>query len=478
MEIRMKDLDVIIVGAGPVGLHMGICLARQGISFAIYDKKPGPTTSSNAVGVNSRTLEIWRSLGFSDKAISRGLKVYGTSLHSDKKLINKIDFDIIESDFKFTLSLPQADTEKLLLEQLQASGHYINWNNELLELTQNENEVSAYFTTNTGERRVKAQWIIGCDGYKSVVRELSSISRDCHDLPLHFLMVDAEVKGAIAMDTINLLLHNHGLIFTIPMRNNVRVVAEISSDKKYKSLKNCDPQIFRNIIQERCPDMSIGRVDWSSAFYIHECLAINYRKGRVLLAGDAAHAHSPIGGQGMNTGLQDTWNLSWKLAMVIHNQASEKLLDSYSQERRTIGLEVLKRSGRLTSAATTGNFMLKHLRNFCIKYLIKIEMIRRKMANGIAQTNICYENSSLVNHKQVIKQKLRYSQYQDGWTVLTNEEYPDNIFPAFIRVRHSDEAFTNECNFCLIRPDGYTAIYAKTLAQIQEYFVANHIFIN
>lgn len=474
----MKNTDVLIVGAGPVGLHMGVCLAHMGVSFAIYDKKSGPTTSSNAVGVNPRTLEIWQSLGFIDEAIRRGLKVSGTAIHSDEKLLNLVKFDVIKSDYKFMLSLPQAHTEQLLLEQLQAANHNVNWNSELVELEQDENKVSANFTTLNGTEQVKARWIIGCDGYKSIVRELSGISRACHDLPLHFLMVDAEVKGTVPMDTVNLLFHNNGLIFTIPMLNNVRVVAEISSDEKYKSLRTCEPETFREIINERCKDMSIGRIDWSSAFYIHECLANDYRSNRVLLAGDAAHSHSPMGGQGMNTGLQDTWNLAWKLAMVIRNEASEKLLDSYSLERRQVGHDVLERSGKLTTAATTSNAVLKYLRNFGIEHIMGFDLVRGIMANGIAQTNICYENSPLVNYQQVRHQKIRYPEYQNGWTLLTQENLANNLFPAFITILETNEDFGHNNKFCLIRPDGYTAIYAKTIDEIKDYFKNNHISLN
>ncbi|MCC2626049.1 MAG: hypothetical protein K0R14_1922 [Burkholderiales bacterium] len=472
----MRDIDVLIIGAGPVGLHMGVCLAKLGISFAIYDKKSGPTTSSNAVGVNPRTLEIWQSLGFIDEALKRGIKVYGTALHSDGKILNRVKFDVLKSDFKFMLSLPQAHTEQLLLEQLQKSGHNVNWNSELTELSQDENEVNANFTTTSGTTNIKAKWIIGCDGYRSAVRDLSGMSRVCHDLSLHFLMVDAEVKGAVPMDTVNLIFHKNGLIFTIPMLNNVRVVAEISSDEKYKTLKTCEPETFRDIIKERYPDITIGRIDWSSAFYIHECLAANYRDRRVFLAGDAAHTHSPMGGQGMNTGLQDTWNLAWKLAMVIKNEAHEKLLDSYSLERRAVGHDVLERSGELTTAATADNFIFKHIRNLAIKHIMGLDFVRSKMANGIAQTDICYANSPLVDHKQVIKhKKLKCPEYQNGWTVLTNVECANDIFPKFTIVKSIDEKFGHKAKFCLIRPDGYTAIYAKEAFEIQQYFLKNHI---
>lgn len=477
----MNNVDVLIVGAGPVGLHMGVCLAKQGVSFKIIDKKSGPTLSSNAVGVNPRTLEIWRTLGFVDEAINRGLKVYGTALHNDKKLLNQFDFDVIKSDYKMTLALPQAQSEQLLLEELVARGQSVQWSSEFVELEQDDSGVTSKYNTSEGIEEIKSKWIIGCDGYRSAVRELSGMTRECYDLPLHFLMVDAEVnsdaKSSVSMDTVNLLFHNHGLIFTIPMLKNIRVVAEISSDEKYKDLRVCEPEVFRQLIQERYPELTIGRIDWNSAFYIHECLADNYRKGRVFIAGDAAHTHSPMGGQGMNTGLQDTWNLAWKLGMVIRNEASDKLLDTYNTERRAVGHDVLARTSKITSVTTTNNFLLRYLRDFGIQHIAEIDKVRSRMVNSVAQTDICYSDSSLVDYKHVAKyEKFTYPEFQSGWTVLTTESEHVEV-PAFVNSQRIKDALPGGYKFCLVRPDGYTAIYTHTVSELNEYFKKNYIHV-
>jgi len=471
----MKEVDVLVVGAGPVGLNMALCLNREGIAFNLIDKKSGPTTSSNAVGVNCRSMEMWHSMGFLDEALRRGIKVHSTSLYSDNKLLNQIRFDLINSEYNFMLALPQAHTEQLLLEQLQQKDAKVNWNTELVKLDQFPDYVIAQIKTDAEISEIKAKWVIGCDGYRSSVREFSGLTRACHDLPLHFLMVDAEVSGDVNVDSINILFHDNGMIFMIPMRDNVRVVVEISEDEKYKNQKTCEPEIFKEILKERYPGINIGRVDWSSAFYIHECLADSYRKGRVFIAGDAAHTHSPMGGQGMNTGMQDTWNLAWKLGQVMRGEADEKLLDTYTIERRAIGHDVLERSGKLTTMATTTNFMLKHLRNFGIHHLADLDMVRSKLANGISQANICYDKSTLVHHDQVVKSgHLKYPQYQDGWTLLSRDLNSMLGVASYIKTVVVG-SLPLDSRFCLVRPDGYTALYANSLDEIRTYLINNHL---
>lgn len=470
----MSNPDVLIVGAGPVGLNLGLCLLKQGLSFRIIDKKSGPTTSSNAVGVNCRTMEVWESLGFIDEAIKRGLKVHGTSLYSDSELLNQVKFDLIESKHDFMLALPQAHTEKLLLEELAKNGITVDWEHELTSINQSPEDVTVAIKHNEKDEEFSYRWVVGCDGYRSSVRDLSGLTRACHDLPLHFLMVDAVVSGEISTSTVNILFHDKGMIFMIPMRDSIRVVVEISTDEEYKHLKTCEPDIFREIIAKRYPKINIGRVDWSSAFYIHECLADNYRNGRIFIAGDASHTHSPMGGQGMNTGIQDTWNLAWKLGQVKRGEAADTLLDSYSLERRAIGHDVLERSGKLTTMATTTNPILKRLRNFGIHHLADWDIVRSKVANGLSQSNICYENSPLVKHEQVRKSgQLKYPEYQgDKWTLLTLEDSNDQL-PSYIRMINVNQ-LPLHAHYCLIRPDGYTAMYANDIAEIFEYFRKNH----
>lgn len=469
----MNKVDVLIVGAGPVGLQMALSLLRENLTVAIIDKKNGPTKTSNAVGVNCRTMEIWQSLGILNDALDRGLKVHATSLYSEDNLLNQVNFDLIKSKYNFMLSLPQAGTENLLLEHLKSHGQNVLWNTELIDISQDESAIYAKCKTTDDIIEINAKWAVGCDGYHSSVRELTGMSRVCHDLPLHFMMVDAKVTGDINTESVNIIFHNDGMIFMIPMLNNIRVVAEVSNDLAYKHLKSCSPEVFREIIEKRYPTMKIGQVDWSSAFYIHECLADNYRNGRIFIAGDAAHTHSPMGGQGMNTGIQDTWNLAWKIAQVSRGEASDKLLDTYDLERRSIGHDVLERSGKLTTMATTNNVLLKHLRNFGIHHFADWDIVRSKLANGISQANICYTNSPLVNHEQISKSEiLRYPELQNGWHILSLTDKIIESIPSFVKIKQTDYIPLNK-QYALIRPDGYVAIYSDSITEIQSYFINN-----
>lgn len=474
----MNNSQVLIVGAGPVGLNMALVLHHYGINFQIIDKKDGPNKTSNAVGVNARTLELWHKLGISELAIKAGIKLKGISWYSGTHLLSQASFANIESPYDYVVSLPQSQTEHILAKRLGELGINIRWNTELLDFNQDNKIVSATLKTPKGEEKHTSNWIIGCDGYRSRVRELAKIERGARDLSQHFLMIDAKIDGDIPHDQLSLFFHNDGVLFFIPMQDRMRVVAEISNDHLYKDLKSGDGEVFNLIFQKRRPGLSVARLDWSSAFYVHECLVKEYVKGCVILAGDAAHTHSPAGGQGMNTGIQDTWNLGWKLAHVLKGEARVGLLDTYHIERHQIAQDVLNRSGKMTTIASTENKIIQTIRNFGISHLINIEFVASKLVNSLAQTDICYQNSTLVMTKDVLKYgKTRYQlDGDDGW-VLLSRTYTDLALdlPKFVKLKQNsyDLLAKDAPRFCLVRPDGYVAVYADDIIDIHDYFRYN-----
>lgn len=470
-------VEVLIVGAGPVGLNLAVCLSNLGINYRIIDKKPQATQTSNAIGVNPRTLEIWQTLGFANQALARGTNIKSSGWYDEGKLLNKIEFALVKSKYNFMLSLPQAETERLLNEQLEKMGKAIEWDTELISYTDNGNKIVAICSKKGREEKIEASWMIGCDGYRSAVRELSGISRTCHDLTQHFIMVDAQLNGNVPTDEFSISFHDDGVLFFFPMKDSIRVVAEISHDTAHKNVavgSAQDTVIFNDILSKRFPGLSIKQIEWASSFYVHECLVDTYYKNHVVLCGDAAHTHSPAGGQGMNTGIQDTWNLSWKLAHIIRNEASEKLLESYQAERYQVGHEVLSRSGKITSIGATNNKMVQALRNFGISHLMGMDKVAAKFVNSIGQTDICYFKSKLVNHKAVTHNKvLRYQSDKIEWMLLTKYKVSAHGLPSYINIRHSDSDLLHKREFCLIRPDGYIATYANKIDEIQDFLRLN-----
>lgn len=467
--------DVLIVGAGPVGLNLAVCLSNLGIKYRIIDKRPSLNVTSNAIGVNARTLEIWETLGFADEALKRGLQLDLATWCDSGKLLSHASFSHVDGKYKLMLSLPQADSEQLLFEQLVKFGITVEWNTKLTELTDAGDIVKVLCNKADILETIEAKWVVGCDGYHSSVRDLVGIERDCHDLTQRFIMVDARLNGILPLNEMTVSFHNDGLLFFLPMKKNVRIVADISKDPEYSKVKIGDVAIFDAILAKRFPGVSIKHIDWASAFYVHECLVKQYYKNRVILCGDAAHTHSPAGGQGMNTGVQDTWNLAWKLAHVLRNQASEKLLETYHLERHAVGQAVLDRSEMLTKAGSLNNKIMQAVRNFGISHFVGLDKVASKFTNSIAQVDIHYTNTPLVNTKQVLYQgRARYQLKNIEWLLLARDKLSQHNLPEFIKIKEDPAAdILRDLPLCLIRPDGYIALYANDVGEITNFLRVN-----
>lgn len=468
--------EILIVGAGPVGLNLALCLSNLGIKYRIIDKRSGLNVTSNAIGVNARTLEIWETLGFADEALKRGLALNVATWCDDGKPLGHASFSHVDSKYKIMLSLPQAHSEQLLFEQLTKFGINVEWDTTLIELTNSNNTAQVICKKNDITEEIEAKWVIGCDGYHSTVRNLAGIERGCHDLTQHFIMVDAQLNGILPLNEMTVSFHDDGLLFFLPMRNNVRIVADISKDPEYRQIKIGDAAIFNAILSKRFPGVSIKHIDWASAFYVHECLATQYYKNRVILCGDAAHTHSPAGGQGMNTGVQDTWNLAWKLTHILRNQASEKLLETYHMERHEVGQTVLNRSDKLTQVGSLNNKIMQAIRNFGISHLISLDKVAHKFTNSIAQTDIFYTDTSLVNTKQILHYgKARYQLEKIEWLLLVRNKLTNNHnLPNFIKIKEAPTSdLLKDLPLCLIRPDGYIALYATDISEIDNFLTIN-----
>ncbi len=467
--------DVLIVGAGPVGLNLALALNKSGIQCRIIDSKTEPSKTSNAIGINARTLEIWKSMGFVDTAIAHGIKLNQVKLFSGNKLLNHAAFDSVESEFNFMLSLPQTQTEKILIDELAKYNTHIEWDTKLITLKDSNELVDITLNSCSKEYDTTAKWVVGCDGYHSKVRELAGFKQERHDLTQHFIMMDAKLSGDINRGDVSIVFNGAGVMVFIPMKDNVRVMAEISNDPKFQDLKDGNLDVFTKILNERHKGIVIDSVDWLSDFSIHECLASNFRNGHVFLAGDSAHSHSPAGAQGMNTGIQDSWNLAWKLAHVIKNEAKDSLLDTYDTERRGIANDVIKRSGGITKVATTNNKFIQLLRNLGVGGILSIDLVRNKIVNSLQHTDICYQNTPLINTHQVLYQnQTKFQNIGSKWFLLTKDEIPNPDLPDFIEIVHNPVYWSDQ-PLCLIRPDGYIAMYADSLFEISGYLIENGI---
>jgi 6-methylpretetramide 4-monooxygenase / 4-hydroxy-6-methylpretetramide 12a-monooxygenase len=353
-----RDARVLIAGAGPVGLAVAYELTRRGVPVRIIDAATGPTASSRAIAIHARTLETFAQMGLIDRMLDRGLPIRGfTIFQKGRRLVRlEADYRTMPTRFGFTLSLEQADTEAVFRQALAEHGVTPEWGVALRTFTDHGDGVETVLTGPGGaERTARYEWLVGCDGGHSTVRKhlglpLTGSSNQT------WLLADAPLEADLPRDSIYFIRIDGGTLMAVPLRTGDRwrlldtvdiddtggaaVVAARFGDKLTRGLGR---------------RVTIGDPTWVSVFTAQQRMVARMRSGRCLLAGDAAHVHSPASGQGLNTGLQEAYNLGWKLAMVIDDRATPALLDTYSDERVPVGRALLRSTERATDLVDLHN---------------------------------------------------------------------------------------------------------------------------
>jgi 2-polyprenyl-6-methoxyphenol hydroxylase-like FAD-dependent oxidoreductase len=396
--------DVLIVGAGPTGLMLAIQLARRGVRSIIIDRHSGPAQQSRAMAVQARTLEIYSQMGIIDQALERGSPGTGANMWANGKWTARIPLGDIGqslSPFPFVLALGQDDNEYIMGAKLNEYGIQVQWNTELVTFEQKPDYVDATIKQPDGSTRiVRAAWVAGCDGARSAVRELSGITFPGAPYEHIFFVADTEATGPMKPGELNVYLWQEGFHLFFPMKgkDRWRVIGIVP-----KPLRGRNELTFEHLIsdirREAGADLSFKECSWFSTYRIHHRCAERFRERRCFLLGDAAHIHSPAGGQGMNTGLQDAYNLAWKLALVIKGQADVALLDSYEKERIPVAQRLLRTTDRFFMLAVSdswlaGLFRTKILARIAARAM-RIERIRKLAFGTISQIGIRYRTSPL-----------------------------------------------------------------------------------
>ncbi len=381
----MMDKDsVLIVGAGPTGLSAAITLARRGIKPHIIDKLKEPIKTSNALAIQPRTLEVWEDLKIVDDALQQGHKLIGAEMSSRNKTIFYITYEDLPTRYPFMLALQQAKTERLLIKHLSSLGVEVERGIELENLTETENAVTAI----SNKVASKYTWVLGCDGAKSVVRESANIPFKGENLPQHFIMADIRVDWSKKTNLLHVVLSDDGPFAFFPFDDHGygRLVFDVSSDPRLKNEKNPTFNDFQTLLNKRCDvPATLHEPSWISSFWIHSHIASQYRKGHLFLAGDAAHQHSPFGGQGMNTGIQDAYFWGNLLADVIEGKKSEKQLDNYEKVRKAVGEHVVNQSAIMTKIITLQSKPLKRMRDVLLSLFSSSHGLSHKAAMRISQ---------------------------------------------------------------------------------------------
>lgn len=355
------NTDVLIVGAGPTGLALACQLIRYGVDFVIIDKKETTTPYSKAIGVQARTLEIYEQIGLAEKLIDLGAKAERATMFAGGKVRGQVEFrglGVGLSPYPYVLIVEQGKHETLIYDFIKSHGKDVRWQTTLESFTQNADGVAATVANHTGETEtITAKYIIGCDGAKSPVRHSLGLTFEGSTFERIFYVADVEIDWQFGP----------GGLYVFLMRNNLLAVFTMDGERQYRivgtfpeDFAKDEGEVLYEEIEERIRldaeiDFDITKVNWFSTYKVHTRHVNKFSECRCHLAGDAAHIHTPAGAQGMNTGIQDGYNLAWKLALDLKHGSSKNLLDTYNEERLPNAEQLMQTTDRFFNLVASPN---------------------------------------------------------------------------------------------------------------------------
>lgn len=368
------ETDVLVVGAGPVGLTAAIVLTQRGHTVTIVDGQADGANTSRAAVVHSRTLELLEPYGVTPDLVARGIHTPTFALRDRDTLLLAVPFGALPTAYPYTLMISQADTEALLLKRLENLGGHVIRPATVQTMTQTTDAVTA---TMADGRQVRARYLIGADGLHSTIREQAGIGFTGSTYEESFVLADVRLSGGVPADEVILYFSSAGLAVLAPLPDDrFRIVATVDDAPLVP-----DRAFVQRLLDERGPQSEpavVEEVLWGSRFRVHHRIADTFRSGRVLLAGDAAHVHSPAGGQGMNLGIEDGVAAAESLSRLLLGE-SEGLLDDYAAARREVAERVVALAGRLTDLATL-SARKRPIRNAVMRVAGKVPAVRRTLA--------------------------------------------------------------------------------------------------
>jgi 2-polyprenyl-6-methoxyphenol hydroxylase-like FAD-dependent oxidoreductase len=499
--------DVVIIGAGPTGLSLACQLVRYGIDFIIVEKNEAVTPYSKAIGVQARTLEIYEQLGLGQKALEQGAIAERGRLLVGGEVRGEIAFSNIGeglSPYPFVLMLEQSKNERLLYEYLQSHRRDVLWNTELENFSQTEACVTAQVKLADGaSQTIEAKYLAACDGAKSPVRHALGLEFAGSTFERMFYVADAQVDWNLDHDALNICLSKESFVVFFPLKGEkrYRIVGVFPEEFAKDEGDVLYEEIEQRIKEEAKLKLDIQNVEWFSTYKVHTRHVSRFSEGRCFLAGDAAHIHSPAGAQGMNTGIQDGYNLAWKMALVLKGRADEKLLETYNEERLENAKNLLRTTDRMFQFAAGSQWFLDYLRMnvlpYFAKYIFGLDAVKKFVFPLISQIGIDYRHSSLSRHMgdedfevkagdrmpyflvdgESIYDRLR----RPNFHLLVFSETPDSVqdFRAELGSQYADmvdfaavplytqvrEAFGTDKSFnLLLRPDNYIGFISTETA--------------
>lgn len=400
----MIETPILIVGAGPSGLMLSAQLHRYGADHVIIDQKPGVTTKSKALAVQARTLEQYRQLGIAEQAITQGFIAQSLRFIVNGEERANIPFGEIGaglSPYPYLFILEQSQNETLLHDQIASQGGQVHWNTTLQDVSQSAQGYTGTLSDADGRAEpFRCQYLVGCDGASSAVRQFLNVPFRGRTNEQLFFVADIDVEMAFEKHGLLLVLHEDAFLAFFPMArpNQYRVVGPLPSSTPNLNALSFD-QISTHIVKNFGSPIHITDHAWHAGYRVHHRIVDNFRSGNAFLVGDAAHIHSPAGGQGMNTGLGDAVNLGWKLAGVVNGWCAEGILESYNDERRPFGVQLVQTTDQafelIVSKKRFPQLFRTHVLPRLMRTALKFERVRRLMFKTVSQTRIHYRKSPL-----------------------------------------------------------------------------------
>ncbi len=408
------ETQVLVVGAGPTGLTLACHLRHLGVRVRIIDQKAGFSTTSKAIGLQYRVSDILACMAVAERFLAvGGTPTIVNILQGDRRLVRLAFRPSGNESGKGAFApkaivIPQSETERLLGELLQERGGCIEWKTEFLEFTQSDEGVVSRVRSPSGsEEQIASEWLVSCEGTRSVIRESAGIKFAGKTYPLAFFLADVELDGWLRHEENYVWMHADGSFAALPLPGprSWRLFVDVT---KSPPTSGVTLEMIAELMRKRtgAQQIRISNPTWVSEFRIQCRMVDRYRSGRVFVAGDAAHAHSPTGGQGIVTGIQDATNLAWKLGRVLEG-AAPGLLDTYEEERLPKAAEVLKKTDRTTRLLLAPDPLSRLLRDYFVLPIMRNSWMQQKLFAKLAQLHVNYRGSSLSVHQDVRRSILR-----------------------------------------------------------------------
>jgi len=401
-----RDAEVLIVGAGPTGLVLALWLTRLGVRVRIVDKAEQMATTSRAVAVQARTLELYDQLSLADAVTARGRRAVGATLWvAGRKVARAVfgDMGIGISPYPYALIFPQDEHERLLIDRLREAGVEVERRIELVDVEEaNGHVVGRLWRADGSVEACRAHYVAGCDGAHSAVRDALKVGFPGGTYAHVFYVADVEASGPAMNGDVHVALDTADFLAVFPLQGDgrARLVGTVRDEAANTQHQRED--LSWTDVSKRVIDwmrIDVAHVHWFSTYRVHHRVAERFRQGRAFLLGDAAHIHSPVGGQGMNTGIGDSVNLAWKLAAVLRGAADPAILDTYEAERIAFARRLVATTDRVFTGATSTSGSARALRlrvvPFLLPSLFALRTTRRLAFRTVSQTAITYRGSAL-----------------------------------------------------------------------------------